>query len=324
VRAWVAVDGRPVVVDVPTPRPGPGEVRLAVRAAGLNRADLHQIEGVYPPPPGATEVLGLEASGVVDAVGPGVTDLAVGDRVAALLVGGGLADRVVVPAGHTLVVPESVGLCDAAALPEALVTVWTSLVHVGGLRPGERLLVRAGASGVGTAAIQLAGMLGCPVFVVVGSTEKLKRCLALGASGGHVRGEPGLREAVRAWGPVDVALDPVGAGAVDDDLAMLAVGGRVVVIGLLGGRRETIDLGRLLVRRLSVIGTVLRSRSNDDKASLVAGVRDTVWPAVADGTIRPVVDTRFAFDDLPAALERLASNETFGKVLVHVAGADTE
>jgi putative PIG3 family NAD(P)H quinone oxidoreductase len=303
--------------EAPTPEPGPGQIRIRVRATAVNRADLMQHKGLYPPPPGASPILGLEAAGEVDAVGPGA-DWSVGDRVCALLSGGGYAEQVVCPAGHALPVPDELGYAEAAALPEVFATAWLNVWTEAGAQPGERVVLHAGASGVGTAAIQLCRALGNPCFVTVGSDEKLARCLELGAVAGANRKAGRWADAARAWAPqgVDVVLDPVGGGYLEDDLALLATGGRVVVIGLMGGRTASLDLGRLLVKRLRVIGSVLRSRSEGEKDRVVADLRRVVWPLIERGEVRPIVDRVVPITRVAEAFDAVAADRTFGKVVL--------
>jgi putative PIG3 family NAD(P)H quinone oxidoreductase len=303
--------------DVPTPEPGPGQIRIRVRATAVNRADLMQQKGLYPPPPGASPILGLEAAGEVDAVGPGA-GWALGDRVCALLSGGGYAEQVVCPAGHALPIPDRLDFLQAAALPEVFATARLNVWTEAAAQPGERVVVHAGASGVGTAAIQLCRALGNPCFVTVGSDEKLARCIELGADAGANRKAGRWADAARAWAPqgIDVVLDPVGGGYLEDDVALLATGGRVVVIGLMGGRTATLDLGRLLVKRLRVIGSVLRSRTEAEKDRVVADLRRVVWPLVERGEVRPIVDRVLPVTRVAEALDLVASDRTFGKVVL--------
>ncbi len=308
-----------VVEDVPPPVPGPGEVLVRVRAAGINRADLMQRAGRYPPPAGVTDRLGLEVSGVVAAVGAGVDAWTEGDRVCALTDGGGYAELVVVPARQVLRVPAGVDLLDAAALPEAVCTAWSNLVTVGGLAAGSSVLVHGGSGGVGVVAVQLAAALGAQVLTTAGGAARAERCLELGATVAidHRREDVLTRVLEMTDGRgVDVVLDILGAGALDMNLRALTTGGRLVVIGLQQGRRGEIDLGLLLARRASVIGTTLRARPPEEKAAIVDAVRDVVWPMVADGRVRPVVHARLPLAEADAGHELLASGEAFGKVLL--------
>lgn len=306
-------------VDPPTP--GAGEVLLDVVAAGVNRADLLQRQGHYAPPPGASPVLGLECSGRVAGLGPGVSGWSVGDEVCALLTGGGYAEQVAVPAGQLMPVPAGVDLTTAAALPEATATVWSNLFMVAGLRPGERLLVHGGASGIGTVAVQLAHTLGAVVLATVGSPEKAARVRALGADATvDYRTEDFVERvmAVTEGHGADVVLDVIGAQYLARNLQALATGGRLVVIGLQGGTRAELDLGRLLARRVAVIGTTLRSRPAAEKAEIVRQVTEHVWPLVADGTVRPVVDRVLPVSDAAEAHRVMAAGEHVGKLLLSV------
>ena len=304
---------------IPDPVPGDGEVLIDVAAAGLNRADLMQRQGRYPPPPGAPTWPGLEVSGTIITLGRGVQGWAVGDRVCALLSGGGYADRVAAPAGHLLPVPAGIDLVDAAGLPEATCTAWSNLVDAGRLRAGEWALVHGGSGGVGSIAIQLAAALGAHVAATAGGPDRVARCVALGAELAiDHRTESFTRAVARGTGGrgVDVVLDVLGAGALAANLEALATGGRLVVIGLQDGRRVDLDLGLLLARRLSVIGTTLRARPDDEKASIVAAVRANVWPMLDDGRLRPVVHARLPLSRAAAAHELLESGQVFGKVLL--------
>ena len=313
-----------VVAQVPDPVPQPGEVVVEIAAAGVNRADLLQRAGHYPPPPGAPAWPGLEVSGVVVALGPDVAPpdgggWRVGQQVAALLAGGGYAERVAVPAGQLLPVPASVSLVDAAALPEAVCTAWTNLVDTGGLRAGQTVLVQGGSGGVGSVAVQLAAALGARVITTAGSAERAQRCVQLGADVAIDHHAGDVVEAVLAatgGHGVDLVLDVLGAGALADNLAMLATGGRLVVIGLQRGARAEIDLGLLLARRLTVAATTLRSRPAAEKAAIVAAVRANVWPMLDDGRVRPVVHARLPLDRAGDAHRMLESGAVFGKILL--------
>lgn len=304
--------------EVPDVHPGPGDVRIRVHATAVNRADLMQHAGVYPPPPGASEILGLECAGVVDAVGAGV-DLKVGDRVCALLAGGGYATHVVCSAVQVLPIPGDRPYDEAAAIPEVFATAWYNIWQLAAAAPGERILVHAGASGVGTAAIQLAKHRGNPLWVTVGSDEKLAECVKLGAVGGGNRKSGDW--ATEAWARegFDVILDPVGAGYLDDNVKSLRVDGRLIIIGLLGGTRSgSLDVGRLLMKRLSIRGSTLRAQSPASKQHILAGLRNAAWEALADGRINPVVDAVFSIEETAAAHARVAADQTFGKVVLTV------
>lgn len=303
------------------PRPGPGEVLVRVAAAGVNRADLLQRQGHYPPPPGAPDWPGLEVSGVVAGHGPGVDAAAwpLGARVAALLPGGGYASAAVVPVGMLLPVPDEVDLVDAAGLPEAVLTSWTNLVDSGRLVAGEVLLVQGGSGGVGSVAVQIGAALGAHVVATAGGADRAARCRALGARDVVDHRSQDVVEAVRAatgGHGADVVLDVLGAGGLATHLALLATGGRLVVIGTQRGARGEIDLGLLMARRASVTGTTLRARPVEDKERIVADVRAHVWPMLTDGRLRPVVHARLPLDRAGDAHRLLDSGEVFGKVLL--------
>ncbi|MCL2849760.1 MAG: zinc-binding dehydrogenase [Micrococcales bacterium] len=299
-----------------------GTVIVQVAAAGVNHADLLQRAGHYPPPPGAPPWPGLEVSGTVVSLGPErsgtTTPWHVGDQVCALLTGGGYAERVVVDAGLVLPVPDGVDLVDAAALPEATATVMSNL-EAAGARRGQTLLVRGGSGGVGSIAVQTGVALGLRVLATAGGPERVARVGEFCADSVFDHNNNTLVEAVLAATDgrgVDIILDVVGAAGLADNLAMLAVGGRLVVIGLQKGRRGTLDLGLLLTRRASVIGTTLRSRPLPERVAIVAGVRENLWPLVAAGQVRPVVHARLPLEQAADAHRLLASGEVFGKVLL--------
>ncbi len=333
----VPVPGGPealVLAEVPDPVPAADEVLLEVVAAGVNRADLLQREGHYPPPPGAPAYLGLEVSGRVVAVGADVTGWSVGDEACALLSGGGYAARVAVPAGQLLPIPAGVSLVDAAALPEVACTVWSNVFMTAGLAPGQWLLVHGGSSGIGTMAIQLAKAAGAHVAVTAGSAEKLEVCHSLGAEVLVNYREEDFVAAVRAatagdvvgvaspvggrrGGPgADVILDNMGAKYLARNVEALAAYGRLVVIGLQGGTRAELDLGLVLRKRAAVIATSLRARPADEKATIVAAVRDHVWPLVESGVVRPIVHARYPLAEVAEAHRLLAASTHIGKVLL--------
>jgi len=306
------------VQDVAAPEPGPADLLVAVAAAGVNRADLLQRQGHYEPPPGAPAWPGLEVSGTVLAVGADVAGWRVGDRVAALLAGGGYAEQAAVPADLALRVPDDVDLVEAAALPEALATVWSNL-RAARLSPGETLLVRGGSGGVGTAAVQLAHALDARVIATAGGPERVARVAALGADVVLDHREPGLADRVLAATDgrgVDVVLDVLGAGGLAENLAALADDGRLVVIGLQKGRRGELDLGLLMAKRAAVVGTMLRSRPHEQKAAIMDGVRRHAWPLVASGAVRPVVHAVLPFERAADAHRLLEDGTAFGKVLL--------
>lgn len=314
---------RPALVlgEAPDPQPGPGEVLVEVVAAGVNRADLVQAAGKYPPSPGESEIIGLEVSGRITALGPQDTgDWQVGDEVCALLAGGGYAEQVVVPVGQLLPVPEGIDLVTAAALPEVACTVWSNLVDAGRLTAGETVLLHGGSSGIGTMGIQVARTLGARVAVTAGSAEKLDACRELGAETLVNYREQDFVEAVRGVTEdgVDVILDLVGGDYLERNLQALAKDGRLVIIGLMGGRSAEIDLGLMLRRRLSVQATSLRGRTREDKARIVSAVRENLWPKVATGEIRPVVQETFPLAEAAAAHRVLKDSGHVGKVVLRV------
>lgn len=319
-KAIQIVDDSLVWADVPDPTPGPGEVLVQVHTTAVNRADLAQRRGAYPAPPGESDILGLECSGTIVALGDGVADWSEGDEVCALLGGGGYAERVVVPQGQLLPPPEHIDLRRAAAIPEVFTTAWLNLYGEAGAKPGERILLHAGASGVGTAAIQLGRVFDNPTFVVVGSDDKIETCTRLGAEGGWNRHQGDFAAAAQAWAPdgVDIILDPVGASTLASDQRVLTTDGRIVLIGLLSGRKADIDLGRLLVKRQRLIGSTLRSRPRAEKARILAGLREALWEHFAVGELVPIIETTFDIREAGAAHALVASNSTTGKVLLAV------
>ena len=306
------------IADVPTPEPGPGELRIKVTAAGVNRADLLQRQGYYPPPKGASDVIGLEISGHVDAVGADVGQWAVGDPCVAILAGGGYADYAVVPAGQVIPPPAGLDLVSAAGLIEVAATVASNfaLAH---LSAGETILIHGGAGGIGTFAIQYAKALGARVITTAGTPEKLDLCRSLGADVAidyHDDWPAVLREHTDG---VDVILDVMGAKYLEPNVAALARDGRLIVIGLQGGRKGTLDLNALLNKRGTILATSLRGRPVEQKAAICALVRDEVWPMIADGRIKPAPETRFPLDEVAAAHRQLESGANTGKVILVLA-----
>jgi putative PIG3 family NAD(P)H quinone oxidoreductase len=310
-----------VVRDLPDPEPGPGEVVLAVAAAGLNRADLLQRQGFYPPPPGASDILGMECSGTVSAVGDGVEGWTVGDEACALLSAGAYATRVSVPAGQLMPVPDGVDLVAAAALPEVAATVWSNVFMLAALRPDEVLLVHGGAGGIGSFAIQLATQLGARVLTTAGTAEKRDFCRTLGAEVAIDYHDEDFVEVVKEHtgdAGADVILDNMGAAYLERNVTALATEGRLVVIGLQGGARGELDLGALLRKRGAIIATTLRARPPEEKAAICASVVEHVWPLVADGKVREIVDTTIPLDDVRRAHELMESGSHTGKILLVV------
>jgi putative PIG3 family NAD(P)H quinone oxidoreductase len=306
-------------LEVPDPVPGPGDVVIEVAASGVNRADLMQREGHYPPPPGAPPYLGLECSGRVMAVGDGVTAWRPGDEVCALLSGGGYAEQVAVPAGQLLPVPEKVDVAAAAAFPECVCTVYSNLFQVAGLASGETLLVHGGSSGIGTMAIQLGKAFGARVACTAGSPQKLARCRELGADTAINYHEEDFVTAVRdATGGVgaDVILDIMGASYLENNLAALATNGRLVIIGRQGGSRAEINLGVLQGKRASLHATTLRARPAREKAIVVAAVREHVWPLIDAGKVTAIIDRQLPMSQAAQAHRAMAASEHIGKILL--------
>lgn len=322
-RAVVAQEGGGpevlAVVERPDPEPGPGEVVLDVAAAGLNRADLLQRQGFYPPPPGASDVLGMECSGTVAAVGEGVTDWAVGDQGCALLSAGGYATKVALPQGQLMPVPGGIDLVTAAALPEVACTVWSNLFMVAGLRPDETLLVHGGAGGIGTFAIQLASTLGARVVTTAGTPEKRELVRELGAEVAIDYHEEDFVEVVKevtGGHGADVILDNMGASYLARNVTALADKGRLVIIGMQGGTKAELDINALLRKRGAVIATALRSRPAEDKAAICRSVVEHVWPLVADGSVRPMVHATLPLGQASEAHALMESGEHSGKILL--------
>ncbi|MGQ5225191.1 NAD(P)H-quinone oxidoreductase [Streptomyces sp. yara] len=305
--------------EVDDPVAGEGEVLVDVAATAVNRADILQRQGFYDPPPGTSPYPGLECSGRVAQVGPGVSGWAVGDEVCALLSGGGYAEKVAVPAGQLLPVPEGITVDRAAALPEVVCTVWSNVFMVAHLRPGETFLVHGGSSGIGTMAVQLAKAVGAKVAVTAGTQEKLERCAELGADILINYREQDfvaeLREATDGKG-ADVILDNMGAKYLDRNVQALAVNGRLVIIGMQGGVKGELNIGALLAKRAAVTATTLRARPVEEKAAIVAAVREHVWPLVSGGHVRPVIDREMPMPDAAEAHRVVEDSSHIGKVLL--------
>ena len=321
---FISEPGGPEVLEVrevPAPEPGQGEVLIDVVAAGLNRADVQQRRGYYPPPPGASEIPGLEVSGRIAGFGPGVTKpFSIGDKVVALLSGGGYAQQVAVPSEQVLRIPDGVDLVTAAALPEVAATVYSNLVMTAQLQPGETVLIHGATGGIGTMAIQLAKALGATVAATAGTDEKVSTAKAfLGADIAINYAEEDFAESLRAQNGgkgADVILDVVGAKYLQKNVDALADYGRLVVIGLQGGAKGELDLGQLLRKRAAVVATALRPRPAAEKGVIMTAVRDSVWPLVADGRIQPLVAKTFPLDQAGAAHKYFDSGEHVGKVLL--------
>ena len=306
------------VVELPDPTPGPGEVLIDVAAAGLNRADLLQRQGFYPPPPGASEVIGMECSGTIAALGHGVEGWQVGDQVCALLAGGGYASKVAVPAGQVMPIPNGIDLVTAAALPEVACTVWSNVFMVGGLRRGEIFLVHGGAGGIGSMAIQLAHAVGATVLTTAGTPEKRELCRKLGADVTIDYHDEDFVAVAREHGGADVILDNMGASYLARNVDALADSGRLVIIGLQGGSRAELDINALLRKRGAVIATALRSRPVEGKAAICASVVEHVWPLVAGGEVKPLIHAVLPLEQAAEAHALMASGEHSGKILLTV------
>lgn len=308
--------------EIPDIQAGEGQVLVKVDTAGVNRADLLQAAGKYPPPPGASEILGLEVSGTITAVGAGVTEWSVGQQVCALLAGGGYAEFVAVPAGQIMPVPAGASLHHAAALPEVACTVWSNLVMTAGLQSGQLVLVHGGGSGIGTHAVQVGRALGCRVAVTAGSRNKLDLCAELGAEITINYRDEDFVERIRAESDgADVILDIMGAAYLDRNVDALAPDGRLVIIGMQGGVKGELNIGKLLAKRGGVFATALRARpvsGRGSKSEIVREVVANVWPMVESGQVRPIIGAEFPIQQAGAAHEMLASGDVAGKILLRV------
>lgn len=308
--------------EVPDVCAGPGEVLIKVVAAGVNRADVLQAAGKYPPPPGASEIIGMEVSGVVAELGSGVSEWSVGQEVCALLAGGGYAEHVVVPAGQVLPIPSRVDLVDAAGLPEVACTVWSNLVLTAHLREGQLLLMHGGASGIGTHAIQVARALGARVAVTAGSAAKLEVCRDLGAEITiNYRDEDFVARVRDETDGADVIFDIMGASYLDRNIDALAADGQLVIIGMQGGIKAELNIGKLLIKRARVIGTTLRGRpvsGPNSKSEIVRAVIDSVWPLIVDGRVRPIIGARMPIQQAADAHKKLLAGEVHGKIVLTI------
>jgi NADPH2:quinone reductase len=315
--------GGPEVLQLtqrPVPQPAHGQVVIKVAWAGVNRPDALQRAGAYAPPPTASDLPGLEASGVVSAIGEGVSGLALGDEVCALLPGGGYAEYVATPAAHCLPVPKGLSLKEAACLPETFFTVWSNVFMRGGLKAGERILIHGGSSGIGTTAIQLANAFGARVFVTAGSAEKCEACVELGAERAINYREEDFVEVMQAEGGADLILDMVGGDYIARNLKTLDFDGRLIQIAFLGGPKAEINFAPLMMRRLTMTGSTLRPQSDLAKARIATELREAVWPLLASGRVAPVMDSEFAFEDAAGAHTRMESSGHIGKIVLKVGG----
>jgi len=307
-------------VTRPRPAPGAGEILIEVAFAGVNRPDALQRAGSYAPPPGASDLPGLEASGTVAAVGAGVSGWQVGDTVCALLPGGGYADYVTTPAAHALPIPDGLGMKEAACLPETYFTVWTNVFQRGGLQAGERFLVHGGSSGIGTTAIQLGHRFGARVFATAGSAEKCQACLDLGAERAINYRDADFVAELRAEGGADLILDMVGSDYIPRNIKALADDGRLVQIAFLSGPKVDLNFAQVMVRRLTITGSTLRPQSDLAKARIADELRRDVWPLLAAGRVAPVIDSVFPLNQAAEAHARLESSPHIGKIVLQVAG----
>ena len=307
------------MTDRPDPSPESDEVVIDMAATAVNRVDILQRQGNYPPPAGATDVLGLECSGVVSAVGSAVSQWSVGDEVCALLAGGGYAEKVLVPAGQVMPVPDGVDLVNAGALPEVACTVWSNVFMIAGLQRGETLLVHGGGGGIGTMAIQLASALGSRVITTAGSTAKLEACRSLGADVTINYREQDFVEQVKVATDgrgADVILDNMGASYLHRNISALATEGRLVIIGMQGGMQGELNIDKLLAKRGAVIATSVRARPVEEKSAICSSLVEHVWPLIADGVVRPVVHTSFQLDQAAEAHTMMEDSDHIGKIVL--------
>jgi len=314
-------DYRLVLADVPVPKAGADEVMIKVAVAGINRADIAQAEGRYPPPAGASDILGMEVSGTIAEVGKRASGWRVGDEVCALVAGGGYAEFCIAPAEAVLRIPAEISLLDAAGLPEVFFTVWTNLFDSARLAPGERVLIHGGSSGIGTAAIQLCAARGHEVFTTAGSGEKCQVCERLGAKRAINYHEEDFVEVIKqATGGkgVDVILDMVGGEYIQRNISVAATWGRIVNIAYMSGMTATVNFGPVLMKRLSLLATTLRSRTNAEKGAIRDAVLQEVWPLIENGRVRPIIDSTFRLGEAQCAHDRMKKSEHIGKILLQM------
>jgi putative PIG3 family NAD(P)H quinone oxidoreductase len=318
----ISEPGGPEVLKVTErerPSAAPGQIVIKVAYAGVNRPDALQRAGAYAPPPGASDLPGLEASGEVVEVGQGVTEFAVGDQVCGLLPGGGYAEYVATPAAHCLPIPAGLDLKQAACLPETCFTVWSNVVTRGGLKAGERFLVHGGSSGIGTTAIQLATALGARVFTTAGSDEKCQACLELGAERAINYRDEDFVAVLKAEGGANLILDMVGGDYIPRNIKTLANDGRLVQIAFLSGPKVELNFAQIMTRRLTVTGSTLRPQSDQAKAEIAQDLREAVWPLIEAGKLAPVMDSEFPLEEAAAAHARMESSGHIGKIVLKVA-----
>tara|TARA_Y100000590_G_scaffold89805_1_gene101159 strand:- start:757 stop:1725 length:969 start_codon:yes stop_codon:yes gene_type:complete len=307
--------------ETPDPDLKENEVLIDIKASAINRADLLQRSGNYPVPPGASPILGLECSGEIKDLGSQVSNFKKGERVCALLAGGGYAEKVAVPSGQVLRIPENLTFEEGAALPEVFATAYFNLYMEANLVKGEKVLLHAGASGVGTAAIQICKAKGNPCFITAGNEEKILKCKKLGAEAGTIRTEEHFLEEVLRWtnnNGVDVILDPVGANYLEENMKALSQQGRLVMIGLMGGAKASINLGLLMMKRLRIIGSTLRAQPISKKTEIMNNLKNNIWPFLDTGDIKPIIETIMPIEEANKAHQLIESNQTFGKVVLKV------
>ena len=307
-----------VLVELPIPQPKQGEVLIKIKASAINRADLAQRNGLYPPPPGASPIMGLECSGIIEPLGEGVKTRLVGEEVCALLAGGGYAEYVTCPEQQVTSVPKGLDWIESASIPEVYATCWLNLFMEGNLTAGNKVLFHAGASGIGTAGIQLCNNFGCESFISAGTKEKIEFCINLGASGGSIREK--VFEEIQEWSPegVDIILDPVGANYLEGNLKVLGLEGKLIIIGLMSGMQTDINLGHLMMKRQRIIGSTIRARSVELKGEVMKDLETKVWPLFSDGSIKPIIHEVFELQDVEKAHSVMERNENIGKVVLKV------
>ena len=311
-------EGEIALVELPIPEPKQGEVLIKIKASAINRADLAQKNGLYPPPPGASLIMGLECSGIIEAVGEGVKTRLVGEEVCALLAGGGYAEYVTCPEQQVTSVPKGLDWIESASIPEVYATCWLNLFIEGNLTAGNKVLFHAGASGIGTAGIQLCNNFGCESFISAGTKEKIEFCMNLGASGGSIRET--VFEEIQEWSPkgVDIILDPVGANYLEGNLKVLGLEGKLIIIGLMSGMQTDINLGHLMMKRQRIIGSTIRARSVELKGKVMKDLETKVWPLFSDGSIKPIIHEVFELQDVEKAHSVMERNENIGKVVLKI------
>ena len=316
-KAVKVVDKKLIITKANKPVPRDNEILIKIKAAGLNRADIAQKNGLYPPPPGASEVLGLECSGVVERVGKEVKSKKPGDEVMALLGGGGYAEYVSCHEFHAINKPKNLNWIEAASIPEVYATCWLNLFLEASMQQGDKVVFHAGASGIGTAGIQLANVFDCESFVTAGTEEKIKFCLNLGASDGEIRSND-IFSKIKEWAPggVNIILDPVGGEYFERNLDVLSVEGKLIIIGLMGGAKANLNLGLLMVKRQKIIGSTIRARSNETKNIVMQELSEKVIPLFKSGTLKPIIHETFYFSECNQAQEMMEANENIGKIIL--------